>query len=170
MAGGGANLRPAFERGAKLDCIGLSSRVESSWNEKEDAMPEFEGIHHLNLTVTDLQRSSEWYARVLGLKRGWQMDDVEGRGQKIILLHPTEPLRLVLTHHKSSGGEPFSEFHTGLDHIAFAVDDRDALTAWQQHFDDLGVGHSPVKEGATGWLITFRDPDNIQYEMYTRSK
>ena len=58
----------------------------------------------------------------------------------------------------------------GLDHIAFGVPDLESLEDWGRRFQELDVEHSPVKEGATGWLITFRDPDNIQYEMYTLSK
>jgi glyoxylase I family protein len=133
-------------------------------------MPEFGGVHHLNLSVTNLERSAAWYRDVLGLKEGWEMEDVEGRGRKIVLLHPTEPLRIVLSLHQSNDGEPFSEFRTGLDHLAFTVADRETLEEWGRRLDEMGVEHSPIKEGATGWLITFRDPDNIQYEMYTRSK
>lgn len=133
-------------------------------------MPEFGGVHHLNVSVTDLERSANWYTAVLGLTRGWEMEDVEGRGRKLVLLHPTDPLRIALTFHQSNSGEPFSEFGTGFDHVAFSVADREALEAWQHHFEELGVDHSPIKEGATGWLITFRDPDNLQFEMYTRSK
>ena len=57
-----------------------------------------------------------------------------------------------------------------MDHLAFTVADREVLEAWVRRFDELGVDHSPIKEGATGWLTTFRDPDNIQFEMYTQGK
>lgn len=133
-------------------------------------MPEFDGIHHINMSVTDLQRSADWYTSVLGLTRGWEMDDVEGRGRKVVLLHPSSPLRIVLSLHQANDGKRFNEFRTGLDHVALTVADRDALEGWQRRFEELGVEHSAIKEGATGWLITFRDPDNIQLEMYTRSK
>jgi catechol 2,3-dioxygenase-like lactoylglutathione lyase family enzyme len=133
-------------------------------------MPAFGGIHHINFSVTDGERSAAWYAEVLGLSRGWEMEDTEGRGRKIVLLHPTEPLRVVLSQHQSNPGEPFSEFQTGLDHVALTVTDRAELEAWSRRFEELGVEHSEIKEGATGWLITFRDPDNIQLELYTRSK
>jgi glyoxylase I family protein len=133
-------------------------------------MPEFGGVHHLNVSITDLERSAAWYSSVLGLQRGWENPDVEGRGRKLVMLHPTDPVRIVLTYHQSNPGEPFSEFLTGIDHIAFSVPDRAALEAWQRHFGELGVDHSPIKEGATGWLITFRDPDNVQFEMYTQTK
>src|SRR5579859_2581894 len=133
-------------------------------------MPQFDTIHHINLSVTDLERSAEWYERLLGLQKGWEMEDAEGRGRKTILLHPTSPFRLVLTKHQSNPESPASEFSTGLDHLAFGVPDREALELWQQHLDAHGVEHTPIKEGATGWLIVFRDPDNIQLEIYSQTK
>jgi glyoxylase I family protein len=133
-------------------------------------MPTFSTVHHLNLTVTDLHRSADWYVEMMGLHRGWEMPDEGGRGQKVVLLHPSEPLRLVLTQHAANDGGAASEFRTGLDHIAFTVADRAELEAWERHFNALGVEHSAIKEGATGWLIVFRDPDHIQLEVYTASK
>lgn len=133
-------------------------------------MPEFSGVHHVNFSVTDLEGSAAWYQEVLGLNKGWEMEDQEGRGKKVVLLHPASPLRIVLSLHQANTGEPASEFRTGMDHIAFTVTDRMELERWQRHFEEKGVEHSPIKEGATGWLITFRDPDNIQLEVYTQGK
>src|SRR5579884_143792 len=135
-----------------------------------DSFPPFGGIHHLNLTVTDPDRSADWYVDVLGFERGWQMPDVEGRGRKVVLTHPHEPFRLVLTGHSAGSGDQFSEFRTGLDHFALSVPDRSVLEAWVERLDKQGVAHSEIKEGATGWLITFRDPDNVQLELYTLTK
>jgi len=132
-------------------------------------MPTFVDVHHINFTVTDIDRSVAWYRDVLGMKEGWNMDQ-EGRWRKVALLHPESPFRLVLTQHASGDGERFDETRTGLDHIAFTVADRPELEAWERHFNEAGVDHSEIKEGATGWLITFRDPDNIQLEVYTREK
>ena len=136
----------------------------------ESAVPSINGIHHLNLSVTDLQRSAAWYQEVLGLTFGWEMPDVGGRGRKLVLLFPGSSMRFVLTQHEANDGARASEFRTGLDHIAFTVSDRAELEAWQRHLDAKGVDHTPIKEGATGWLIVFRDPDNVQLEMYTQSK
>src|SRR5437870_3294952 len=99
----------------------------------------FSGVHHINFTVTDLERSARWYANVLGLTKGWAMPDAEGRGQKAVLLHPSSPFRLVLTRHQANEGEPFSEYRTGLDHIAFTVQDREELDQWVRRLDELGV-------------------------------
>lgn len=133
-------------------------------------MPEFRGIHHVGLTVRDVERRADWYIRVLGLQWGWEVPDTDGRGHKIALLHPESDMRITLHEHQGSDGAPFSEYRTGLDHLAFRVENRAALEDWLRHLEELEVEHSAIKEGATGWLITFRDPDNIQFEVYTRSK
>jgi glyoxylase I family protein len=132
--------------------------------------PSFSGIHHLNLTVTEPERSAAWYTRVLGLQPGWTMDDIDGRGRKVVLLAPQSTLRIVLTQHRANNGLPASEFQTGLDHVAFTVDSRASLDDWVVWLDEANVTHSEIKEGATGWLIILRDPDNVQLELYTSSK
>jgi glyoxylase I family protein len=50
--------------------------------------------------------------------------------------------------------------------LALRVPDRDALNAWAKHLDDLGIAHSGVQEENGGPLIVFRDPDNIQLEVW----
>jgi len=128
------------------------------------------GIHHIGLTVTDLERSGEWYSRVLGLERAFEIEDVQGRGRKVAFLIPGTPVRLAMALHQSNQGERFSEFRTGMDHLAFTVADRAELDRWVARLDGLGVPHSDITEGQTGWFIALRDPDNIQLELYTRSK
>jgi catechol 2,3-dioxygenase-like lactoylglutathione lyase family enzyme len=54
----------------------------------------------------------------------------------------------------------------GLDHLAIRVPDRSALESWVRHFDALGIEHSGVKEENGGPLVVFRDPDNIQLELW----
>ena len=50
--------------------------------------------------------------------------------------------------------------------MGFAVDNREALDAWQARLADLGVEHSPVEDTASGSVLVFRDPDQIQLEMW----
>ena len=40
--------------------------------------------------------------------------------------------------------------------------DRDEM-AWVKHLDALGVAHSGIKDGH---ILTVRDPDNIQHELF----
>lgn len=131
-------------------------------------MTDLTGYHHVSLTVPDIDRSTAWYCDVLGFTK---LKDFEGDGfRKVILLQPATGLAFGFTDHGSRNpGQPFSEFHTGLDHLAFAVADRDALLGWVQRFDERGVEHSGIKRSAMGDVIIFRDPDGIQLEVYANS-
>ena len=68
--------------------------------------------------------------------------------------------------HTNPTSDRFDERAVGLDHFALRVPDRAALEAWAKHFDDLGVPHSGIQEESGGPLIVFRDPDNIQLELW----
>jgi glyoxylase I family protein len=127
-------------------------------------------VHHIGLTVVDLEVSAAWYERVLGFRRTGGWDDPEGRWRKAFLVHDGLRTRLGLAEHASSPGGPFDETRTGLDHVAFGVADRAELDEWSVYLTGEGVAVSPVApsnsiEGA--YVLVFRDPDNIQLELFT---
>ncbi|MGH9076380.1 MAG: VOC family protein [Acidimicrobiales bacterium] len=126
-------------------------------------MTDIAGFHHVNLSVADRHRSARWYAEVLGFVTFKEMDDDGRRGAKVVMRHPRSGILLGFTTHAGGGGGQFDEARTGLDHLAFSVPDRSALTTWMARLDHLGVAHSL---SSTGWLVTFRDPDNIQLQVY----
>ena len=130
-------------------------------------MPEISGFHHVAVTVRDLERSVRWYDEVLGLKVlfPFDTDDFERR----IIGRPGAVV-IGLTQHRQSDGD-FSERQLGLDHLAFAVENQAELEAWAARFDEFGVTHSGVSiTPVTGSaLVAFRDPDNIQLEMYVQA-
>lgn len=66
----------------------------------------------------------------------------------------------------------FSEFRTGLDHLEFLVSQRSDLEGWASRLDDLGIEHSGVKQPSytANAMLTFRDPDNIQLELFWRAR
>ena len=131
-------------------------------------MPEISGYHHLNLTVPDLERSAAWYTSVLGFQRAMEL---QGEGwRKMLLVQPLSRLILGLTAHNDGRQDKFEEKRTGMDHVAFQVPNRAELDAWKARFEETGVVHSSIKESAMGWLIVFRDPDNIQLEVYAHGK
>jgi len=73
-----------------------------------------------------------------------------------------------LVGQRSNAGEPFSELRIGLDHLELLVDDRGDLDEWTEHLDAHGVVHSGVKfaPASKSAMVTFRDPDNIQLELF----
>jgi glyoxylase I family protein len=58
---------------------------------------------------------------------------------------------------------------TGLDHVALNVATRKDLEAWTACLDELGIKHSGIREGKEPFAfatVVFRDPDNIQLELF----
>lgn len=127
------------------------------------ATPRIEGLGHLDLTVTDGERSVRWWVEVLGFKLLVQGERPGFRHWN--LLHPSGLSVGLIVHDEASTGA-FDERAVGLDHLAFNVRDRATLEDWVRHFDLLGVTHSDIKEEMGGPLMTLRDPDNIQVELH----
>lgn len=127
--------------------------------------PRFERVMYVGLSVTDARRSADWYREVLGFETerenfgsaAWPSD-----WDEVLLQHPHSDVRIGLLRHPSNGGEPFSEFRTGLDHLELEVATMQELDAWRRRLDEAGVPHS----GAHPHIVTFRDPDNIQLELF----
>jgi len=130
-------------------------------------MPTITGVHHLALTVTDVERSAQWYSRLL------DMTQVFGGDEETVLwrvLHQADSnLLLALRQYmdRAGPGDRFDELRTGLDHLALGVPTRDELVAWQRRVEDLGIPHTPVTETPQGWVLVVRDPDNIQIEFFS---
>lgn len=129
-------------------------------------MPEFGSISHLDLTVSDAERSARWYVDTLGLRRV-RRADLQGRIM-IVLMHPASGLIIGLNQHDEQSADRFDEHRPGLDHVAFAVAERDELDRWQDRLSQLAVEHSPVTESpsGSGTALVFRDPDGIQLEFW----
>jgi glyoxylase I family protein len=129
------------------------------------------GIHHFSPTVSDVEASAAWYERVFSMVRvpiTFPHHEREETGYAVMLLDPVSGLGIGLHHNTANEGERFDEARTGLDHIGFEVDTREALDAWGAKLDELGIEHSGVRDIADPVpfsTLVFRDPDNIQLEF-----
>jgi glyoxylase I family protein len=114
--------------------------------------PTVAGFHHFAPTVRDVDESADWYERVFGMGR----------------------LSVTFPHHgaeeaEDNDGEPVQESRTGLDHMAFAVPSHDDLEAWVSWLGSLGIDNSGVVDVTAPMpysVVVFRDPDNIQLELF----
>lgn len=131
-------------------------------------MPAITGIAHVELSVRDLDTSEAWYVALLGARRVFADRDDERGLTSRALREPGSGTVLALMQHDANLGAGFDATRTGLDHLAFAVADRDALWAWEQHLADLGFDYSPIEEWSHGAAVTARDPDGIAIEFYVR--
>ena len=125
--------------------------------------PPINGLGHIDLTVTDVERSARWWEDVMGFSLVAQH---EREGFKVWnVFHPSF-LSIGLVAFEEPASQRFDERAIGLDHLALRVPDRAALEAWASHLDSVGVAHSGIQEENGGPLIVLRDPDNIQLELW----
>ncbi|OZM71412.1 glyoxalase [Amycolatopsis antarctica] len=145
-------------------------------------MAKLTNVHHLALTVTDVDRSVPWYERVLELEEISRREDAGTGIRKVVLRAPGDGFAVVLVQHPEvvRPGAPmsetgvrwasdFDERRTGLDHVAFRVSSRAELRDWEQRLADYGVTYSAGKESRTmpgSEVVVFRDPDGIQLEVW----
>jgi catechol 2,3-dioxygenase-like lactoylglutathione lyase family enzyme len=132
------------------------------------ALPSLSGLHHLGLTVRDIDESERWYADVLGMVRVFVEPHPTGGGHTVVLNRPDTSLFLGLDFHPHADLERFDERRTGLDHVALAVDSRSDLDAWADRLDALGVAHGPIHDmdQPVHAAMVVRDPDGIPVELF----
>jgi glyoxylase I family protein len=128
------------------------------------AMPSITGGHHVALTVSDADRSADWYCSLLNMQVALAGDseDVKFR----VLAHPESGWVLGVRQYPTRRADSFDEFRTGLDHFAFGVATRAELENWQRELSSRGITFTPIAETPIGSVIVFRDPDNIQLEFW----
>jgi glyoxylase I family protein len=128
-------------------------------------MPSITGFSHLSFCVTDRERSIAWWRDVMGFEPHSEVEAATFRRTR--MRQPECGIMVTLTQHDAGAGDRFDETRTGLDHLSFAVPDIDDLQAWKRRFEEHGVDHSEIKETGPGsGMITLRDPDNIQLEVF----
>jgi catechol 2,3-dioxygenase-like lactoylglutathione lyase family enzyme len=136
--------------------------------------PKRTGIDHFSPTVSDVEASAAWYARVLGLERIPGVVPHHGTGSEgyaILLKDPNTGELIGLHQHEGSEAGRFDETRSGLDHLAWGVPSRADLVLWVEWLDQLEIDHSGItdKRGTRSYsVVVFRDPDNIQLELISR--
>jgi glyoxylase I family protein len=125
---------------------------------------------HIRLTVTDIERSRAFYDAVLGLPVAFEMpaEADEATREQLSFLFGGVIYQLgdALFGLRPVGSDTFDEDRTGLDHLSFAVADRAALESAVAVLEENGVRHSGIKDIGAGWIVEFRDPDNIALELF----
>jgi glyoxylase I family protein len=127
------------------------------------------GIHHIGFTVRDVDASAAWYEDVLGFRRVGGYTAPDGARRKVFLRHDGLRTRLGLTQHREGDQQAFDETRVGLDHLAFGVTSLAELEEWAERLSDRAVTHSPIAPANSipgAFALVFRDPDNIQLELF----
>ncbi len=119
------------------------------------------GFSHLQLVVTDLERSAQWYAAALGVvefARGELAD-----GAYVAFRHPEAGFVIGM---QSATAEQRPGLGSGaIDHLSFAVADRDALVRVRAAVLEAGVDAGPIFDEAVSHNCRLRDPDGLVVEL-----
>ncbi|MDP8976469.1 MAG: VOC family protein [Actinomycetota bacterium] len=125
-------------------------------------MTDFPSIHHVALTVSDLQRSVPWYQQLFDAEP--VLDEDTGPFRHVVW---SVGSTLVGLHQFPDGrSETFDERRVGLDHLAFACADRTELERWEARLDAMHIAHGGIVDAGYGSGLSFRDPDNIALELF----
>jgi glyoxylase I family protein len=131
------------------------------------------GIHHLRLTVTNLERSRQFYTGLLGFEVAVESPPagdpsaaetfkilfggiVMARGGLLLGLRPMAP-----------SGDCFDPDRVGLDHLSFSVASHDDLEQAMRLLDERGVPHGEITSLPSFGIdvLPFEDPDGVQLEL-----
>lgn len=131
-----------------------------------------DGIHHIALTVTDLDVSRAWYRRLLQSDPVIDEDVPAIPGHHPGFHHTIFALAggtiLALHHHGATDrAHHFDERRPGLDHLGFPVPGREELERMRARLEQLGVRHGGIVADDLGFGLSFRDPDGIALEFWT---
>ncbi len=127
-------------------------------------MNEFPALHHVAVTVKDLAVSRPWYQRLIGSEP--VLDEATDGGFHHTVFAINGTLLGLHEHPSADSDSAFTEFRTGLDHIAFGCADRATLATWQGRLEELGISHGGIVDAGYGSGLSFRDPDGIALEFF----
>lgn len=130
-------------------------------------------IHHLRLTVTDLERSRQFYTSLLGFEVAAESpptDDPSAAEVFKILFGGVVLIRgnlLMGLRPMAPSGDRFDPDRVGLDHLSFNVASREDLEQAVRLFDEHGVTHGEITTLPSFGIdvLPFDDPDGIQLEL-----
>jgi glyoxylase I family protein len=137
------------------------------------ALIDSKGFAHVRITVTDIARSKAFYDQVFGWPAA--IDTSALAGMPGVSESPEQfyggtvyqTPQGTLFGLRPVGNDAFDSARTGLDHVSFTVDSRDALVQAHAALDEAGIPHGEVIDLAAAGLaiLSFQDPDDINIEL-----
>jgi glyoxylase I family protein len=133
------------------------------------------GIDHLDLVVSDFERSLAFYRGLLGPLGYVREGEIEGeRGERVVYLNRADNSGSVSIRASQSDAHPvpYDRYAVGLHHIAFAAASRAEVDERARWVTDQGatIESEPQEYTYTPgyYAVFFYDPDGIKLEIVHR--
>ena len=134
-----------------------------------------EPIDHLDLVVTDLERSLAFYRGLLEPLGYVRTSEIEGeRGERVVYIGRHGGMGSVSLRQVQSDAHevPYDRYAIGLHHLAFAADSRERVDERADWLRSAGatIESGPQEYGYTPgyYAVFFYDPDGIKLELVHR--
>lgn len=125
-------------------------------------VPALDGVHHLKLPVSDIEKSCAWYHEHLGYE--------------VVMRFVEDEVLMGLALAHPNGGPDFAlrlnpelaAVAAGFDYFSIGVPGEQAIKALAEHLTAQGVPHDGVVRTPVGWvLLGVKDPDGHEVRFYT---
>jgi catechol 2,3-dioxygenase-like lactoylglutathione lyase family enzyme len=127
-----------------------------------DDVPSLDGVHHVKLPVTDLERTRSWYADRLGYVTAIEFTKA-GRTTGITMSHPDGGPMIGFVHNADLAARA-----AGFDYFSIGVRDKETLERLAARLSERGEQHAGVHFATIGWILPgTHDPDGHEVRFYT---
>jgi catechol 2,3-dioxygenase-like lactoylglutathione lyase family enzyme len=132
-------------------------------------------IDHLDLVVTSLERSLDFYRGLLEPLGYVRVSEIEGeRGERVVYLGPVGERGEISLREAQSDAHaiPYDRYGIGLHHLALVASTREAVderATWlREHGAVLESGPAEYDYSPGYYAVFFYDPDGIKLEIVHR--
>ena len=138
-------------------------------------MAERGGVDHLDLVVSNLASSLDFYTDLLGPLGYTRTSEIVGeRGERVVYVGGAAAVTPVSLREKQSDahGDPYDRYGIGIHHLAFAAESREVVddrAEWlRAHRARIESEPAEYDYSPGYYAVFFYDPDGIKLEIVHR--
>jgi len=134
-----------------------------------------QGVDHLDLVVSDLERSLGFYRELLEPLGFTRVSEIVGeRGERVVYLGGTGGASVSLRERQSDAhATPYDRYAIGIHHLAFVAESREQVDERAVWLRERGaeLESEPQQYDYTPdyYAVFFYDPDGIKLEIVHRT-